>query len=71
MVKMFREYAQRSRKYLSKHPDFNAIIHMLGGVGIGFLLTYPVAGAHPVRYGAVFLILAVIGHWWAGRKMKQ
>lgn len=70
MLNMYREYERRATKYFSKYPNFNALIHLAGGMGIGFLLTYPVAGSHPVRYGLVFIGLAVIGHWWAGRKMK-
>ncbi len=68
MVKMFREFGRRSTKYLSKNPNYNALIHMLGGIGVGFILTYPVAGAHPVRYGLAFIALAVVGHWWAGQQ---
>jgi hypothetical protein len=52
-------------KYYTKHPTDNAIVHTLAGIGIGFLLTYPVVGMHPVRFGVAFLALAVIGHLYA------
>ena len=42
------------------------MIHALGGVGVGFLLTYPVAGVHPVRWGVACIALAIAGHVWAG-----
>jgi len=43
-------------------------VHVLGGIGIGFLLAYPVAGVHPVRWGLLFLGLSIAGHVWAGYK---
>ncbi len=52
-------------KYFEKHPNTNSFIHVIGGIGIGFLLTYPLAGSHPVRWGIAFLVLSVLGHVWA------
>ena len=57
-------------KYFGKHPSFNSLVHLLGGIGIGFLLTYPVAGNHPVRWGLAFLDLSVLGHVWALQQTK-
>lgn len=58
---------KKIRAYFGKHPDYNGIVHLFAGIGIGFLLTYPVAGAHPVRWGVAFIILAVLGHLYALR----
>lgn len=55
-------------KHFEKNPRFNSYVHVLAGVGIGFLLAYPVAGAHPVRWGLVFLVLSILGHWWAATR---
>lgn len=49
-------------KYFSKRPFYSAVVHVVAGIGIGFLLTYSVAGIHPVRWGVAFLLLAVIAH---------
>lgn len=51
--------------YFSRHPLHNAFIHVLVGIGIGILLTYPLVGRHPLRWGIAFLILGVLGHVWA------
>lgn len=59
------KYYKNAVKYFTKHPDQNAFVHLLLGIGIGFLLTYPVAETHPVRWGALFLLLGAIGHVWA------
>ena len=59
------KYYNRANKYFSKNPDFNGLVHIVAGIGIGFLLTYPLAAEHPVRWGVTFLILALIGHIWA------
>lgn len=55
-------------KFFAKNPKFNSLVHLLAGMGIGFLLTYPVAGSHPVRWGVGFLALAVLGHVWAATR---
>ncbi len=52
-------------KYFQKHTDFNSLTHISLGVGIGALLTYPVAGGHPVRFSLIFIILGILGHVWA------
>ena len=65
---MFNHYCKRSEKYFSKYPYVNAAIHVIGGVGIGFLLTYPLAGSHPVRWGVAFLALSALGHLWASMR---
>lgn len=59
------KYYKRMMKYFSKNPHFNGLTHVLAGMGIGFLLAYPLAGAHPVRWGVAFLALGLLGHWWA------
>lgn len=61
-------YYKRAVKYLSRYPHYNAFIHILGGMGIGFLLTYPVAGSHPLRWGLAFLAFSALGHLWAATK---
>ena len=67
MVKNYRN----AMKYFGKYPDQNAFVHLLGGVGIGFMLTYPVAGIHPVRWGLIFLLMAVVGYLWAGMQKTK
>ena len=58
---------RRAEKYFSRHTSYNALIHAVAGIGIGFLLAYPVAQTHPVRWGVAFLALGVLGHLWAMR----
>ena len=53
---------QKIRKYFKDHADYNAFVHMFAGIGIGILITYPLVGNHPVRWGLLFLIIAVLGH---------
>lgn len=60
------KYCKATMNYFGKHVEFNSVVHILIGIGIGALLTYPVAGIHPVRFGLVFLVLGILGHVWAG-----
>lgn len=65
------KFYKTAMKYFSKNPDQNAFVHLLGGVGIGFLLAYPVVGEHPIRWGLLFLLMALVGLIWAGtQKVK-
>ena len=55
-------YCKKLMQYLSKNPSFNATIHLLLGLGAGILITYPIVGSHPLRWGLSFLGLGILGH---------
>ena len=63
----FMKMYNKMLKYFSKRPFYSAVIHVIAGIGIGFLLTYTVAGIHPVRWGVAFLVIALLGHLQAMR----
>lgn len=53
---------QSTEKYFKNHPAYNSIVHVIGGIGIGILITYPFIGDHPVRWGVAFVIVSILGH---------
>jgi hypothetical protein len=59
-------YNRNSTKFFSKYPAQNSLVSLLLGVGIGFLLAYPVIGEHPLRWGVLFVIMGLAGFVWAG-----
>jgi len=59
------KYSKASQRYFSKHVDFSGIVHICVGIGIGALITYPIAGSHPVRFSVTFLIIGILGYIWA------
>ncbi|MCL4338880.1 hypothetical protein M1271_04275 [Patescibacteria group bacterium] len=65
MYKSYLKLRQNSIKYFEKHIDYNSFIHILGGIGIGVIITYPFIGIHPIRWGLVFIGLAILGHIYA------
>ena len=48
--------------FFKKNPTYNAVVHLITGVGLGILATYPLVKEHPVRVGAAFLIVGLCGH---------
>jgi len=58
MLRLYR----KGLKYFGARPLYCSIVHVIAGIGIGFLLTYTVAGIHPVRWGLVFIGIAILGH---------
>lgn len=67
-MKIYKDYERRAMQFFKNNPNYNAMIHIVAGIGIGFLLAYPIAGIHPVRWGLSLIGLSLVGHWWAGRK---
>lgn len=53
------------KKYFKKNPTYNSIVHIIGGMGIGILMVYPIVGPHPMRWGIGMILLAVLGYLWA------
>ncbi len=56
--------------YFSKHVMFNSTVHLIGGMGLGILLTFPLFIPHPVRWGILLLALAFLGHLYALKAKK-
>jgi len=56
---------KKGMSYFKKNPIFSAVVHSLAGIGVGILIASPIAGSHPVRWGLVFIVLAIIGHIYA------
>ncbi len=56
---------KKETSYLKKHVAYTSIIHLIGGIGIGVLITYPLAGTHPVRWGIALLAISFLGHIYA------
>ncbi|HVZ67599.1 MAG TPA: hypothetical protein VG917_05070 [Patescibacteria group bacterium] len=59
---------KKAEKYFSKNPAYNAAVHALGGIGLGILLTHLAFDPHPVRWAALFIGLALLGHYLAYKK---
>ena len=55
-------YMKKVLAFAKKNPAYVAVIHAIGGIGIGILIASPVAGIHPVHWGAAFIIVALLGH---------
>lgn len=53
--------------YFGKHSYFNASVHFFAGLGAGALVTYPLFGAHPVRWGITFIVISILGHLYASK----
>ncbi len=62
-VSLMNKYFKRAEKYFSKHFYMNALIHTAIGIGIGILVTYPLVGEHPVRWGVALIVVGVLGHF--------
>lgn len=56
---------KKVNSFFSKHVMFTASIHFIGGIGVGAILTYPLFGSHPVRWGLALIIVALLGHLYA------
>lgn len=53
---------EKVRNYFSKNPGYNALVHLLIGLGLGAILAYPVFFPHPIRWGLLLIGLGVLGH---------
>jgi hypothetical protein len=62
MFKKYLKQRQKVMKYFSQHVEYNSFVHMMGGIGIGILITYPLVGEHPIRWAVVFLSVSILAH---------
>jgi len=48
--------------YYKNHPIYNALVHLLAGIAIGVLITYPIVGSHPLRWSLILLLVVIAGY---------
>jgi hypothetical protein len=65
MFKMFWKYRTKAISYFKSNIEFNAGVHVLGGIGVGIMIASPLTFPHPVRWALVFLALSLLGHVYA------
>lgn len=53
---------KKLNKNVQSGINYQMAAHVLLGVGLGILLTYPIVGAHPLRWGIGLLALGVIAY---------
>ncbi|MFH0936765.1 MAG: hypothetical protein V1808_00520 [Candidatus Daviesbacteria bacterium] len=51
-----------ANSYLKSHFSYALIVIILLGMGLGILITYPLVGSHPLRWGFGFLALGIAGY---------
>lgn len=73
MMNWYENCYEKSIKYFSKHPMYNAMIHLSGGIAIGVLIARPFDGGHPLQLAAIFGGIAIVGHAipWFSKKVKK
>lgn len=61
MVKAFLSYRKHAIAFFAKHVEYNALVHVLGGIGLGVLiagLMFP----NQVEWALGLLALSILGH---------
>ena len=53
---------KKVESYFKKNVLYNSFVHLIIGVGIGILITYPLVGSHPLRWGIGLFVLGLLGH---------
>jgi len=61
-MKQLKKWEKKMEVYFAKHSRYNAFVHFFIGIGFGILVTYPVVGGHPVRWGASILAIGLLMH---------
>jgi hypothetical protein len=69
---MAKRSAQKNvvESYFKRNPQFNSLVSLCAGVGLGILLTHTVVDPHPLRWGLGLVVLGAIGYAypWALKK---
>jgi len=62
MVKAYLKYRKTAMLYFKNHVEYNAVVHVLGGIGLGILIASPLAQPHPIRWALIFITISIAGH---------
>jgi hypothetical protein len=63
--KKYSSYEKKINHYFEKHPTFNSIIHAIGGIGVGILITSTITIFFPLFTGIILLGICLLGHLYA------
>lgn len=53
---------KKAMDFVKKHPMYNATIHAVGALGVGFILVHYSPGINLVLWGVILIVLSAVGH---------
>jgi hypothetical protein len=65
MLKAFFKYRKKAIAYFGRHVEFNALTHLIGGIGLGIVIAAPLANPHPLRWALILLAIGIFCHIYA------
>jgi hypothetical protein len=70
MLKWYKQSSKKALTYFKNHPEYNALVHALGGVAVGILITGPLIYPHPIRWALLIGGLSILGHLYTLTQKK-
>lgn len=70
MLKAFFRYRKKAIAYFGHHVEFNALTHLIGGIGLGIVIAAPLAYPHPLRWALILLAIGICCHIYAVNAKK-
>ena len=64
-MKLLLKLRKKAVTYFGHHVEFNALTHVIGGIGLGIVIAAPIAYPHPVRWALALLAISLAGHVYA------
>ena len=64
IMKLFSLYRRKAIKYFGNHVEYNALVHVLGGIGLGILISTFFSFPFSSSIAIFLLVLSLIGHFY-------
>lgn len=61
MIKAFLSYRKRAISFFGRHVEYNALVHVLGGIGLGLILA-GIVFPEQIPWALGLLLVSILGH---------
>ena len=56
---------KKAISFMKKHPVYHAMLHGIGGIGVGMLIVSFIPSMQPVNWGIALVIVSLLGHLYS------